>query len=198
MLSTNKKRIPKKLIITASAVLLLVAGALTYVYAFNGSLFGWKASQSATSGNGVNYGPATSEQQKSGSQIKSGSANNQPDSSKSPTSPSDTPPTPTPIPGSTKKNVQVTITAANQNGSLLQVRAIISNVTNTGTCTLTLSKSGQTTITKTAAIQPLPSSSTCKGFDIATSELTPGTWQLALHFENSTLVGDASKSVSVQ
>jgi hypothetical protein len=62
---------------------------------------------------------------------------------------------------------------------------------------LTLSKNGQT-VTKTAAVQALASESTCQGFDIPTSELSPGTWSLTLHFENSQYQGDAQRNITIQ
>jgi len=188
MLSTNKKRFPKKLIITAGVVILLIAGALTYVYAFNGNLFGWTAPRTTTTGNtSIDYGPPTSEQKKSGTQTKSGSTNS-----------SDTPPAPTPITGSTKKTVQVTITAANQNGSTLQIRTLIGAVEDTGTCALTLTRTGQTTVTKTAGTQALASTSTCKGFDVPTSELSTGAWQVLITYDSSTLTGSATKVITLQ
>lgn len=172
------------------AILLLAAIAtLTYVYAFNGDLFGWKKHQNSVQDNGtINYSPATTEQQKAGSKAKSGSS-------------SDTPPAPTQIPGSDKKNVQVTITAptgATQNGSVLQIRVLIGAVENTGTCTLVLTRAGQSSVTKTAGTQALSSSSTCQGFDVPTSELSAGTWQALITYESSTLTGTATRSITVQ
>ncbi len=181
----TKKTFPKKIIIASAVIILLVAGALTYVYAFNGNLFGWKASNNVPSGNNkIDYGPATSEQQKAGTNTKTSSA--------------DTPPAPTPIPSSTKKNVQVTITAANQNGSILQIRALIGAVENTGTCTLVLTRAGQSSVTKTAGTQALSSTSTCQGFDVPTSELSTGTWQALITYDSHTLTGSATKSITVQ
>lgn len=96
-----------------------------------------------------------------------------------------------------KSDVTVGITAANQNGATIQVRTIIYTTTNTGSCTLIFTKGG-TKVTKTASVQALPSSTTCKGFDIPTSELSAGKWQIALHFENTELTGDATGSVTVE
>jgi hypothetical protein len=53
-------------------------------------------------------------------------------------------------------------------------------------------------VTKTAAVQALPSNATCKGFDIPVSELVPGNWQAALHFENDTLTGDTTRGIVIQ
>lgn len=195
----TKKRFPKKLIIASAVIILLIAAAATYVYAFNGSLFGWKSPQSTTSGSdAVDYGPATSEQQKSGAQTKSSSVNNSSDSSKPSTNNSDTPSAPTPIPDSSKKSVQVAITAANQNGAILQIRTQINAVEDTGKCTLTLTKTGQPPVTKTADVQAYASISTCMGFDVPVSELSVGTWQALISYDSTTLTGSVSKFIAIK
>ena len=199
MITATKKRFPKKLIIASSVVILLVAGALTYVYSLNGSLFGWKVSKNTTSDNNkINYGPATSEQQKSGTQTKSDSVNNNSDPAKPTTNSSDTPPAPTPVPDSSKKSVLVAITAANQSGANFQIRTQINTVSDTGTCMLTLTKTGQPTVTKTAGVQAYASISTCKGFDVAVSELSLGTWQASISYDSSDLTGHISTSITIK
>lgn len=182
--STNHK----KLLIIVGVVLLLIAAPLTYVYAFNGNLFGWKKptiQNTNIDNNSTSYGPATPEQQKAGTTIKSGST-------------ADTPPAPTPIPGSNKKNVQMAITAANQNGSSLQIRVQIDAIENTGSCTLTLTKSGYSTVTKTASTQAYASISTCSGFDIPTSELAPGLWQALITYDSSALSGSTTETITIR
>lgn len=185
--STNHK----KLLIIVCVILLLIAIPLTYVYAFNGNLFGWKKPTIQNTNkvkNSINYGPATSEQQKAGTTIKSGSA--------------DTPPKPTPIPGSTQKNVQVIITSANQDksGSPLLVSTQIGAVVDSGTCTLSLTKAGETTVTKTAGVQALASTSTCQGFNVpaSASDLSVGTWHILIEYSNSALTGSATKDVVIK
>lgn len=182
-----KKPFPKKIIIASSAVIVLIAGTLTYVYAFHGNLFGWTPSPKVTPASTtsqINYQPASPEQQQAGSSVKTGS--------------SDTPAAPTTTPGSALKSVQVSFTTAKQNDSTLQIRVLIGAVENTGTCTLVLSRAGQTSVTKTASTQALSSSSTCQGFDIPTSELSTGTWQALITFESSTLAGTATESIPVK
>lgn len=185
-LSTQKTFRKKTIIIAGSTVAVLVTGVLLYVYAFHGNLFGWTTTPkiAPTTTNQINYEPATPEQQQAGVDAKTGT--------------SDTPAAPATTPGSSLKSVEVTITAANQNGSTLQIRTLIGVVENTGTCTLVLSRSGQTSVTKTAGIQALSSSSTCQGFDVPVSELSAGTWQALITFESSTLTGTATKSIMVQ
>ncbi|MCX6728195.1 MAG: hypothetical protein NTV39_00275 [Candidatus Saccharibacteria bacterium] len=190
MKTYQKKKFPKKIIVIVAIaiVLVLIAGALTYVYAFNGSILGWNKAQNTSNNSGnINYGPATTEQQQAGAKTKSGSN-------------SDTPPTPTTVPGSNKKNVQVAITSANPNSpnGPLQIRAQISAVDDTGVCTLTLTSSGKTTVTKTANTQPLASISTCKGFDVPLSELSVGTWSAQIQYSSSTLSGSTSQDIVIK
>lgn len=75
--------------------------------------------------------------------------------------------------------VAANITAANQNDTALQIRTLIETVTSEGECNLTLSNNNRT-VMRTADIQPLANSSTCKGFDIPTSELQPGVWDVTI------------------
>ena len=125
----------------------------------------------------INTDKPTSSEVKAGNNAKSGSNNTTANDSSSSTdsSPENTAgnsPSSTPI----RSTPQISITAANQNASIVQIRTLIPAVTTAGTCTLTL-RLGSSTITKTTAIQALPDSSTCKGFDIASSEfVTKGNW----------------------
>lgn len=189
---TPKKTIKKYYLITAAVVLVLALGAVIYVYAFNGSIFGWKKTPASDSS--INYSPPTEEQKKAGENTKDASLNSSQE--QKPNNTNETPAPPTPTQGS-KSNVSLVITAANQNPTSLQIRSEIGIVTSEGTCTLTLTKDSKT-ITKTANIQALPRISTCQGFDIPLSELSSGQWSAALHFENSTLVADTTKQITVQ
>ena len=177
----RKSTTAKKIIIIGGVVLVLVAIPLTYIYAFNGNLFGWQASKTVINNHSqdtIDYNPATPEQQKAGDQTKSGS--------------NDTLITPSASTGSDKKDVQVTITAADQNGSTLQIRTLVNAVENTGTCTLTITSTGRPTVTETANIQSLANTSTCQGFDIPISELSVGTWNILVGFSSDTLTGSAT------
>lgn len=187
-----KKSTKKYYLIVATAVLLLVAGAFTYVYAFNGSIFGWK--KPPVKDSSINYNPPTDEQKQAGENTKDASLNS-PEEQK-PNNTNETPTPPTPSPGA-KSTVSLSIPTAISNPPSFQIRTEIGAVTNEGTCTITLTK-GSKTITKTADIQALPRISTCKGFDIPLTELSSGQWSVALHFENSTLIADTTKQITVQ
>ncbi len=187
MIAIAKKRSPKKLLIAICAAIIIILGAATtYVYALNGNIFGW----TKTSTNTTSSQPSTSNQNptdpaNSSSETKTGSNG------------SDQPSSPQTVEGSTKKSVESVITAAAQNGSTLQIRSIIYLVTDTGTCTLTLAKSGSNTVTKTAVVQSLPSSSTCAGFDVPVSELSNGQWTVVVSFENDSYTSSATKTVGI-
>lgn len=94
-------------------------------------------------------------------------------------------------------NPAITITASNQNGSIYQVRTLINVVVSDGTCTLTLTN-GNHTVAKSSGVQANPSSSTCQGFDVPVSELSPGDWDLTVTFSNETHQAKTSKTVTIK
>lgn len=186
----HKKAIKKPIIITVAAIALIAMALCMYVYLFNGTIFGW-SNKSVAKVNDVNYSNPTKEQSDAGKQIEQNNSSDDPNQVGS-----DRAPQPSSADGN-KANTPVTITASGQNGNIVQIRTLISAITNTGTCTLTLTKQGQT-ITKTSAVQSMPSSATCQGFDVPVNELNPGIWQIAITFNNDTMTGTANGSVSVQ
>jgi hypothetical protein len=141
--------------------------------------------------NSVNYDSPSLSETKAGHSIKHNSLGE--GDPKTPSS--DTPPAPIPQKDG-KSIVGVTITAVNQDGTTLHIRSIINMVSNSGQCAITLTQ-GAKKITKTVDVQPASSTSTCKGFDIPTSEIGTGEWNIDLHFENETTQGDASKKVTL-
>jgi hypothetical protein len=134
--------------------------------------------------------PATKDQIEAGQTIKDTSIKNGGQTG------SDRPPAPS-SQADGKDKVEVMITAANQTDTQLQVRTMISTVTTTGSCTLVLSQ-GDTRITRDANVQAASSTTTCMGFDIPISELGSGSWNLTVNFENDTLIGTSSRSVSLR
>lgn len=174
----------------------IIAGSIIAVLAIGvGGYFIFKSlheNQINSQNSNVDYSKPSNDQINAGKGTKDSSVG----SGKPSTSGSDQASSPVPQADGRGK-VDASLTAANQNGSLFQIRFDIGAVTNTGTCTLTLNK-GSVTLTKTAGIQALAGSSTCKGFDIPISELSAGTWQLTLHFENDSLVADTTGTAIVQ
>jgi hypothetical protein len=179
---SHKKR---RLLIGVLCLLLIVGGGLS-AYAFTKTAK--KHTDTASSSkkvNTVDYGPPTKEQ------VDAGDSTVDPEQSTT-----DRPLPPTPQPGG-KSIVEVAISSTHQAESTFQVSTLISHLVNSGTCTLVLAK-GTTTITKTAGVQPLASTSTCKGFSIPTSELSAGKWTASLTFENDTLTGSTEQTVEVK
>lgn len=188
-ISAKKTFKHKNSIIVSSVLLaLLMAGALTYIYGFNGSIFGWKAVTSSTDPTS----PPTSDQIEDGNQQKKDTINeNQQNSGKPSTSKvGDTP-------NAGSQNLSVTITAANQNDTAFNVRSLINTITNSGDCTLTLTKDTDT-VTRVANIQALANSSTCKGFDIPLTELSMGVWQLNLSVETNGQTAVVEKEITIE
>lgn len=92
-------------------------------------------------------------------------------------------------------SVALTITALNSDESFFRVRTLINNVV-TGNCRLSMTK-GDKTVTRTAAVQSMATSSTCAGFDIPRSELSTGTWSLSIEATTSRGAAKTSREVSL-
>jgi len=157
----------------------------------------WWYSQSnyQSTDNSIDYSDASEEEKQGGEISKEETVETDPQD-KSNSTGSDQPSTPSDTTDG-KTKVSIVITAANQNGTIYQLRSLIETVASEGTCTLTLTK-GTTSVVKTAPTQSNPSTSTCQGFDIPISELAPGTWRASLVFENSTLKGSVEKEITIQ
>jgi hypothetical protein len=138
--------------------------------------------------------PPTREEKATGKDIKQQTVDQDSKGSQTGSDPS---PSPKPIPGTSKSSVGADITAVNQDTAYLHIRMLIQAVTSSGTCTLTMSGPQQGSYSNTVEVQALPSTSTCKGFDIPLSKLSKGTWTINIKFSNSTLTASASKSVVI-
>lgn len=74
-------------------------------------------------------------------------------------------------------------------GNTLIVRAVINQFIQNGTCTLTMSHSNGSVITKTSKIIANPSTSSCDGFDIPVSELSKGKYKVNLKLDSANKTG---------
>ena len=146
--------------------------------------------------------PATQEEKDAGSQTKQDSINN---SSQQGASDSDTSTNSDKQSGTstdtgtstTTPTAAITISASTQNGNTYQLRFLINSVVTGGTCQLTLSRGGAT-VDKQAAIQSLAQSSTCQGFDIPTSELSAGIWNVSMQLSGSSHTGSVTGTIEVR
>lgn len=176
----------RPIIIIASAVLVIIAGIIFARVLLNMPTVSTSTSQpsspteSTNNLNNVDYN-APSDEQKNAA-LDTNPKN--PAQSESPAQPTNT--------------VTVEITAAVQDGTKLQLRALISELTATGTCTLRLTNTGQQDVVMVVGIQALSSTSTCKGFDVDTSNLSKGTWTATISVTAGSLTGTATKEVSIQ
>lgn len=143
----------------------------------------------------INYGTPTDEQTKAGNAAKDATIKNSGGATDETTSSNPKQPTQTSDSTTTDK-LATTITVHETNGSTVYIRNEISGVHSTGNCTLTLTK-GDKTVTKESGIQPLAKVSTCRGFNIPTSELSPGTWYITLTVTIGDQKGNAKASVDV-
>lgn len=182
----NKKKLTTTL---AVIVTFCVLSGIYFVFFFNPS------KPSLRVAGEVNYEAPTDEQKQAGSDIKEDSINNN-TASKPGSSGTDRASDPV-AQDSGKSRVDSFLASKNQNGNILHLGFSIGAVTNSGTCVLVLQKNDVTLPQKTTDVQALAGSSTCKGFDIPVSQLSAGTWQILMHFENDSIESDVAGSVVV-
>lgn len=187
-MTTNPKPGIKKTSIVVLASIIVAAGIYSAV-AFGYSLFPFNSDSNNTNPtgqnttDGINYNSPTKDQKDAGVNTKESTATN---SNSTPSTSS-----------GDNETLQVTISALDQDSSVLRVRSLINKISNDGVCTLTLVK-GNSNIIKTSDTQALPSESTCKGFDVPLSELSTGNWTIGLDVKIGTATGSATKTFAVE
>lgn len=186
--ATNMKHRSKKttlVLLLSTAILLLAVAAALYHY--KRGPFTVKTTDNPV---GINYTAPTKDQVNSGVAAKE-------DFNTRPTEASQN--TTTPTQGDQSTTVSTVISSSNITANTLSVRTIIQVIDNAGNCTLTLSKSGEQSVSQTAATQTMGSYTTCKGFDIDTSQLARGEWQITVAYRGSAnQLGNATKAVMLQ
>jgi len=86
---------------------------------------------------------------------------------------------------------------SSQNGTLV-IRTTISELLSSGNCTLSITRSTDgKKVTRLAEIVQNPSSSSCKGFDIPTSELGKGEWTIFISISSEDKKGEIRDKVSL-
>lgn len=97
-----------------------------------------------------------------------------------------------------KKTVEVQITSGpTVSSNILSVRALVQELNSSGLCTLTLSKAGQVSVTKTVSLQPFASVSTCQGFTIPTKSLSKGSWSMTISYQSNTSQGSTTEEITL-
>jgi hypothetical protein len=97
-----------------------------------------------------------------------------------------------------QQTLGASITAATQDGDSVFVRATATGTTS-GTCTLTLTKDGGTTITRTAALAAQANYVICQGFNLQTSDFSSaGSWKATVKVESNGASAQAEKELTIQ
>lgn len=173
----NNKKLPL-LIALASILFVLAAGASVYFIANQSNEPVDNTVIEDYNRNDVDLSPSTDEQQDAGSTIKNDALNKNDEPS--------------------AEYLTVTITAANQNDASLQIRTTLDAISSDGNCTLKLSGPSGKVVEKTAKTQALASNSTCQGFDVPVTELSPGNWKVTVSATMSNKSGSASQDIVIR
>ena len=136
------------------------------------------------------------QQEQAGKDIKDRSISRETSDGKSKKLDGDRVPQPSPEAGH-KDTVNITISAANQTDSLLQIRVLIPVIDTNGTCHLKISKDGSN-IERTTNTSHFASTATCQGFDIPLQDLSPGQWDISVNYEGELSVGNVNQTVEIR
>lgn len=80
----------------------------------------------------------------------------------------------------------------------LVIRTTINQFLSSGDCSLTLTRSSDSkTVTKRTSIAAGPSTSSCDGFDIPTTELGSGNWDIVINLKSGDRQGRLTQSISI-
>lgn len=175
----TRKKSPQylRLTIAVLVVVALISGALWFMSQQNKS-----KSPTVKQPNTVNYDAPTSDQIQATTDTKAPSS----DTSNSSTT------------ASQAASVSVNISSTSISDGILHIRTVVNSVTS-GTCTLTLSRTGASAISKDADLQALSTYSTCQGFDVPVGILTPGKWTASVSVKTSgSATGNASREVIIE
>lgn len=184
----------KKITIAVVAVIFVVGGYL--LYAYSTSSWPYEAHAETAQTNSRSEEEAQPQSNHEDTPPASAPKHNDTDKPEEKTpkkydTPKNTAPTP-------KSSLTGVINYKNVSDGNLTIRNTIDQLVTSGTCTLTLTNS-QTgkIVTKTADIIANPSSSTCKGFSIPVSELSPGKWRIAIDMVSGNNHGTLEATVSI-
>lgn len=175
-LSNNRNHLPiRRIVIFAVIAVIAIAGSVMAWRHFHPAPSPTIADQkTADQTKQIDYQPPTADQKTNGATIKENAASE-----------------PTTPPDQAQSSVNVLITSALVSSNALHIRSSIDTVSSSGTCSLKL-ENGAKVVTRDSDVQAMASSSTCKGFDIPSSELGTGTWKITLTYTNGSMSGSAT------
>lgn len=189
----NKKN--KVLILVAVILLSIIGyGLISYKFKF------WPFIQNQ-------FNAVTEEQKTAGQDIKKRSLNDASNKSEKESSGqksktlqgSDPSPEPTPSSNGKKPTVGVSITTTtvDKDSNTLYIRSLIQTISSSGRCTLSMHNISGQTYSNSVELQAGPSTSSCKGFNVPLSQLSPGKWTINIHYEDNNVTGDTEGEITI-
>jgi len=178
----RRKKSKLMVILTVVFALLIASVAAYYLYAKSNTTKQPDTSSNNKIDNTIDYKTPVDEQVQAGNDAKKDFIDQQG--------------TDTVTPSSAKVNISITSNA--QSGNTYQIRTMISTKNTDGSCTLTLTRADQTTVTQKAGVQMYPDYAVCKGFDIDTANIVKGDWAAMIKYVDSSSAGSVSKVISIQ
>ena len=153
------------------------------------------------------FSTATEEQKTAGQDIKKRSLNDASNKSEKESSGqksktlqgSDPSPEPTPSSNGKKPTVGVSITTTtvDKDSNTLYIRSLIQTISSNGRCTLSMHNTSGQTYSNSVELQAGPSTSSCKGFNVPLSQLSPGKWTINIHYEDNNVTGDTEGEITI-
>jgi len=183
----SKQKFTRRNLIIIVIVILLLAGAGVTAWALTGGFSSNDAKKDDTKPeNTVDYGNATEEQKEAGNKAKEDFINREYGSA-----------SPQPSQSPAVSDITMTITSAGQFDGNLQVRTILETLNANGTCKLTMSHEGSDPIVRSVGTQAMGTYSVCQGFDVPTSGLEKGQWNLRVEYSSGESGGFAERKVDI-
>ena len=96
-------------------------------------------------------------------------------------------PSPEPTPSSNGKKPTVGV----------NIRSLIQTISSSGRCTLSMHNTSGQTYSNSVELQAGPSTSSCKGFNVPLSQLSPGKWTINIHYEDNNVTGDTEGEITI-
>ena len=184
-MQVQKKLSKKKLIITAAIVLTVIASTITYALMSQNSD---QLTNQKTNSDSSKDSSNTSTEEKKESESSSNSTSHEKEKDIQPPYEGEDP--------NNNPSLTGVITYKSIVGANLSLRTTIDQYLSSGTCRLSLT-SGTKAVTRSSAIAPNPSSSTCEGFDVPIAELGGGTWNIEIIVTSGDRTGALKDSVTL-
>ena len=182
----NKKQSVNKKGAILLLVALLVLGGIGYALSQRSNDY---SSNTYSEDSSINYGPPTEEEQQSGDEQKQDIVDKNKSLGAAPDEPQNS---------TQKKDANVIITFAGQQGQTVEVNAFVSNHIEEGTCTIIFRKGNQT-VTEEAPAHGDASTTICTNPEIKRSDFpSSGTWTVQVIYESASAKGESNtKNITI-